>query len=132
MVQGPPVQTAANTDPPDPNVGPQPPATPTENQTELPPIDKDLLPGSWHASRPDGSKFALTLTDDGHFTWKFSAPKQKGDEFSGTYTIDGPVLMLERAGGGALAGVATFDGNNQFNFKMVGGPPEDKGLDFGK
>lgn len=132
MVQGPPQQPAATAEPPDPTIGPQLPATGAENQPELPPIDKDLLPGRWSASRPDGSKFALTMTDEGQFTWKFSAPKQKGDEFSGTYTIDGPVLMLQRAGGGALTGVATFDGNNQFNFKMVGGPPEDKGLDFGK
>jgi hypothetical protein len=132
MVQGPPQQPAPTPNPPDAGVEPQAPVIPAENESDLPPIDKDLLPGRWTASRPDGSKFALTLTDDGQFTWKFAAPKQKGDEFSGTYTIDGPVLMLQRAGGGALAGVATFDGNSNFNFKMVGGPPEDKGLDFGK
>ena len=49
---------------------------------------------------PDGSNFALTLTDDGKFTWKFTVPKQKGDEFSGTYTTDGAVLVLQRDGGG--------------------------------
>jgi hypothetical protein len=132
MVQGPPPAPQVTPEPPDASLVPQPAANQAENPPDLPPIDKDLLPGSWRASRPDGSRFALTLTDDGQFSWKFSAPKQKGDEFSGNYTIDGPVLMLERAGGGALAGVATFDGNNHFNFKMVGGPPEDKGLDFGK
>lgn len=135
MVQGPPQQPSTPTDPAqvsDTNVVPQPAVTPADNQPELPAIDKDLLPGSWSASRPDGSMFALSLTDDGNFNWKFSGPKQKGDEFSGTYTIDGPVLMLQRMGGGALAGVATFSGNNKFNFKMVGGPPDDKGLDFGK
>lgn len=133
MVQGPPQQptTTAETTT-DPSVVAQPPVTPADNQPEPPAIDKDLLPGAWSASRPDGSKFSLKLSDDGKFTWKFSAPKQKGDEFSGTYTIDGPVLMLQRESGGALAGVATFDGNSRFNFKMVGGPPEDKGLDFGK
>jgi hypothetical protein len=73
------------------------------------------------------------MTDDGKFTWKYAPPKQKGEEFGGTYTIDGPVLVLERqGGGGALAGTATFDGIGKFNFKMVGGPPEDKGLDFNK
>ncbi len=71
------------------------------------------------------------MTDDGKFTWNYAPPKQKGQEFGGTYTTDGPVLVLEREGnGGALAGTAIFDGNGKFNFKMVGGPPEDKGLDF--
>ena len=131
MVQGPPQQPAT---PPDADpaaaVTPNPPA---DAAPEAPPIDPKLLPGKWSASRPDGSKFSLTLTDDGNFTWKFSVPKQKGDEFSGTYKTDGPVLILERAGGaGAMAGVATFSGEDGFNFKMVGGPPEDKGLDFSR
>ena len=99
---------------------------------QLPAVDKDLLPGTWSAARDDGSMFRLTLTDDGKFTWKYAPPKQKGEEFGGTYTVDGPVLILERKAGGALAGTATFDGNGKFNFKMVGGPPEDKGLDFNK
>ena len=96
------------------------------------PIDKDLLPASWKAARDDGSKFELRLTDDGNFTWTFSPPKQKGEEFGGTYTTDGPVLILQRKEGGALAGVVTFDGEKKFNFRMVGAPPEDKGLDFSR
>jgi tetratricopeptide (TPR) repeat protein len=129
MIQGPAKQDPAG--PPDASVAvtPMPPA---ENESQPDPIDKDLLPGNWKASRPDGSKFALKLTDDGKFTWKFSPPKQKGEEFEGTYSIEGPVLILQRAEGGALAGTATFDGNDKFNFRMVGAPPEDKGLDFAK
>jgi hypothetical protein len=43
------------------------------------------------------------------------------------------VLILERKeGGGALAGTVTFDGDGKFNFRAVGGPPEDTGLDFSK
>jgi tetratricopeptide (TPR) repeat protein len=127
MIQGPPKQDPAT--PPDAAVTPMPPA---EDEAQPPPLDKDLLPGNWKSSRPDGSKFALKLTDDGKFTWKFSPPKQKEEEFGGTYSIEGPVLILQRAEGGALAGTATFDGNDKFNFRMVGAPPEDKGLDFGK
>lgn len=132
MVQGPPKQETPAT-PPDPAVA-EAPATPADGGPQPDPIDKDLLPGSWSASRPDGSSFSLNLTDDGKFTWKFALPKQKGDEFGGTYSIDGPVLILQRegGGGGALAGTATFDGDDKFNFRMVGAPPEDKGLDFGK
>jgi tetratricopeptide (TPR) repeat protein len=148
MVQGPPKQSPS-TQPPGPGnsapgnpapgdlgpdtPGPGPDASTASTDTPQPPaIDKDLLPGTWSASREDGSKFRLTMSDDGNFTWKYAPAKQKGEEFGGTYTIDGPVLVLERKEGGALAGTATFDGNGKFNFKMVGGPPEDKGLDFNK
>ena len=57
---------------------------------------------------------------------------QKGEELTGTYSVDGPVLILERKEGGALAGTARFTGDNKLNFKLVGGPTEDKGLDFGR
>ena len=134
MIQGP----AKNDPAPEPTPGAvENSATVGNTQTssdapQPPPIDKALLPGSWKAARADKSNFDLTLTDDGKFTWKFSPPKQKVQEFGGTYTTDGPVLILERAEGGALAGVATFDGADRFNFRMVGAPPEDKGLDFSK
>jgi len=130
MIQGPPKQTEPS-EPPAPGAQ-SASTTPSDEGPQPDPIDKDLLPGSWRSARNDGSKFELKLTDDGNFTWKFSPPKQKGEEFGGTYTVDGPVLALERKEGGALAGVVTFDGNSKFNFRMVGAPPQDKGLDFSK
>ncbi len=99
---------------------------------EIAPVDKTLLPGKWSASREDGSRFSLVLTDEGTFVWKFSAPNHKSEELRGNYSVDGPVLILERKEGGALAGTASFTGDSQMNFKLVGAPPEDKGLDFAK
>jgi hypothetical protein len=72
------------------------------------------------------------MTDDGQFQWKYSAPNQKGDEFAGTYTVDGPVLVLERKEGGALAGTVTFGDDGRLLFKMVGAAPDDKGLSFAR
>ena len=135
MVQGPQGQLASGQPPDTTTVSATPTPGPdgSTDAAQPPPIDQSVLPGTWNASREDGSKFRLTMTDDGKFTWKYAPPKQKGDEFSGTYTVDGPVLVLEREkNGGALAGTATFDGDGKFNFKMVGGPPEDKGLNFAK
>jgi tetratricopeptide (TPR) repeat protein len=104
-----------------------------ENQSPSPePVDKELLPGEWSASREDGSRFRLVLTNEGTFIWKFSAPNNKTEELRGNYSVDGPVLILERKEGGALAGTAKFTGDSQMNFKLVGAPPEDKGLDFNK
>lgn len=132
MVQGPPKQDQS--EPPGPGPGTPAPADSAGGTPQQPPdIDTALLPGTWRASRPDGSKFELNLTDDGNFTWKFAPPRQKPQEFGGTYKVEGPVLVLERKeGGGALAGTVTFDGDGKFNFRAVGGPPDDTGLDFGK
>ena len=112
-----------------PGPAPAGPATPP-----LDSVDKTLLPGTWSASRNDGSKFRLVLAEDGKFTWTFSPPNQnqKGEELTGNYTVDGPVLILERREGGALAGTAKFTGDEQMNFKLVGAPTEDTGLDFEK
>jgi hypothetical protein len=86
--------------------------------------------GTWNAARSDDSKFELTLTKDATFTWKFSAKQQPAQEFSGTYTVEGNVLALERKDGGSLIGAVTPGGAKAFNFRLVGAPPEDKGLDF--
>ena len=64
------------------------------------------------------------------FTWKFFSKQQPAQEFSGTYTVEGNVLALERKDGGSLIGEVTPGGAKKFNFRLVGAPPEDKGLDF--
>jgi hypothetical protein len=118
---------------------PQPPTDaaavpgPQGNQASAPSgpaIDPQLLMGAWKASREDGSQFQLTLGKDETFHWTFSAPKQEPKELHGKYTVDHNVLALEQEGGGALVGQVTPEGGNKFNFKMVGSPPEDKGLEF--
>lgn len=106
------------------------PATATSAPPAPEAVDKSRLPGTWNASRTDGSKFQLQLTDDGKFTWTYSSPNHQDEELTGSYSIEGPVLILERGEGGALAGVAKFTGDAQMNFKLVGAPTEDQGLDF--
>ena len=109
----------------------QPPPQPAaETQPAARPIDASTLVGSFHAARADDSKFELTLTKDATFTWKFSPKQQPAQEFSGTYTVEGNVLALERKDGGSLIGEMTPGGAKKFNFRLVGAPPEDKGLDF--
>jgi hypothetical protein len=74
----------------------------------------------------------LSLNEEGTFHWKYTNPNQKGDQFGGTYAVDGPVLILQRNEGGALSGTVTFSDDEDFLFKLVGAPPDDKGLDFSK
>ena len=94
-------------------------------------MDGAKLVGSWTADRAsDNSKFSLKLTADKKFTWSFSKAG-KNNEFGGTYSMDGAVLVLQRADGGTMPGLVTL-GSGGFNFKLYGGPPDDKGLDFKK
>ncbi len=86
--------------------------------------------GTWKASRPDGSSFVLTITDDAKFTWSFTQKDQAPQEFSGTYTVETNVLALERKDGGALIGEITPGEPGNFNFRMLGAYDADKGLNF--
>jgi hypothetical protein len=96
------------------------------------PIDKATLVGAWKAARADGSKFNLTLTDDAKFTWSFAPKGQAAQEFGGTYTVEGNVLALERKDGGSLIAAVTPGSKEKFNFKLLGGPDDDTGLDFSR
>jgi len=120
MLSAPPAATAEQP-------SPQPAA---ETQPTATPIDETTLIGSFHAARADDSKFELTLTNNATFTWKFSSKQQPPQAFSGTYTVEGNVLALERKDGGSLIGEVIPGGAKKFNFRLVGAPPEDKGLDF--
>jgi len=109
-----------------PNPGDQPAGS------EMTPIDPKLLIGTWKASREDGSQFGLTLTEDAKFTWSFTPKGQAAQEFGGTYTVEDNVLALERQDGGSLiAEIAPGDAAN-FNFRMLGAPEADTGLNFSK
>ena len=90
-----------------------------------------MLVGTWKATRDDGSNFELILTKEATFTWKFSQ-KEIAQEFGGKYKLEGNVLALERKEGGSLIAVVTPNGETKFNFKMLGAPGEDPGLDFGR
>lgn len=111
----------------------QPPLPPPEANRPAPkPVDPAMLVGTWKAARPDGSKFDLTLTNDAKFTWSFAQKDKAPQEFGGTYTVEGNVLALERKDGGSLVAEVTPGGEAKFNFKMVGAPTEDPGLDFNR
>ena len=94
------------------------------------PIDAAKVVGKWKARRPEGTTFALELTGDSKFTWRYERGKTK-EEFGGKYSVDGAILVLERTDGAQMPGLVTLTGKG-FNFKLYGGPPDDPGLDFMK
>jgi hypothetical protein len=102
---------------------------PTQPLAEAEPVDPAALAGTWHASRDDGSKFDLALKPDKTFTWKF-AQKGHSEVMTGTYGVEQAMLIMQSKKGGAMLGQVTMDGNDAFNFKMPGAPPDDPGLTF--
>ncbi|MFN0017647.1 MAG: tetratricopeptide repeat protein [Pirellulaceae bacterium] len=93
------------------------------------PISVNTLAGQWKSTREDGSKFGLDLRDDKTFTWKFNQGDRKED-FSGTYTTEGSLLLLQKQDGGAMVGHVIQEGDGKFTFKLLGAPAEDPGLSF--
>ena len=73
----------------------------------------------------------MTLNSDATFNWKFTQ-KDTVQEFGGTYTVEGNVLALERKDGGSLIAGVVPNGEQKFNFKLLGAPKEDPGLNFSK
>lgn len=100
-----------------------------------PNLNTTAIVGTWHATRDDG-RFDVTLNADQTFTWKFTQG-QRADEIKGTYSSQGPVLVLATKDQGSMAGKVTLtpgqgDMANEFQFQMVGGNPNDPGLKFVK
>jgi hypothetical protein len=106
------------------------PAT-AEGERDSHPINAQTLAGTWQSSRDDGSKFSLNLGNDKTFTWKFDQG-DRHEGFSGTYTTEGSLLLLQKKDGGAMVGHVTQDGDGKFTFKLVGAPADDPGLTFSK
>ena len=116
----------------DPGTRPAPaaqdPQVAGDDQPQPPDIDAAAVVGRRTARRADGTSFTLNLTADDKFTWAYERGGKK-QEFGGTYSIDGAVLVLERSDKATMPGLVTMD-NDGFNFKLFGAPEDDPGLDF--
>lgn len=102
-----------------------------ETDEKGPDIRLDIM-GEWKAARPDGGTIGLDVRKDGRFSWEVTEKSGKKDAFEGTFTLEGPLLVLERASGGALMGRVMAVSEKEFAFKVVGGPADDPGLVFRK
>ncbi len=106
--------------------------TPDPVPTNEPNLDTKAIVGTWQATRDDG-RFEVTLNADQTFTWKFTKD-QRTEEITGTYSSQGPVLVLTTKDQGAMAGKVTLPQGQgearEFQFQMVGSNPNDPGLKF--
>lgn len=100
--------------------------------TPATPVDPAAIVGDWNASRDDGSTFNLKISGEDKFTWTYTPKDQAPQSFDGTYKLEGNVIALERDGGGSMVAEITNNDGTRFNFKMVGAPDEDPGLNFAR
>jgi hypothetical protein len=104
---------------------------PAKPEAAAKPVEAAMLVGAWKSSRADGSTFALTLTKDGKFNWKYTQ-KGKTQDYSGPYTVADNLLILKQNDNPVMVGQVTLSGENQFTFKLPGENPSDPGLTFEK
>ena len=136
--EGQPAQVANQAQPPQGQGNP--PANPTPVQgastaPEAPPLPTGPVPanllGTWTASPGQGVTISLNVSDDKSFTWKV-VEKGQSREFKGEATFDNEVLALVPPEMPPMVAKVTWKDPAHFNFKAVGTPSDDPGLDFGK
>ena len=127
---------AANTGPSD-----TPPANPTpapgQENNEPPPLPSGPVPtnlvGSWTSSPSKNVSITLTIGADKNFSWKVVENGQ-AREFKGEPGFDGEknILALAPPDMPPMVGEVSVKDPSHFNFKAVGAPSSDPGLDFTK
>jgi len=99
--------------------------------TPPPAVANDALIGSWTASGPNNTKFDLTLTKEGAFTWAYTKGGKK-QEVKGVYAIDGNSLAMQPDGGGTMLMDLKLNGPTNLHADIVGANKGDPGLNFTK
>jgi hypothetical protein len=87
--------------------------------------------GTWTATSPDGAEFNLAMHDDGKFEWT-STRGSDSQSVEGVFAVEGQTLAMEPNAGGVMLGSVTDPSSGEFKFTLVGGLPDDPGLDFHK
>lgn len=96
-----------------------------------PPAKQGNPVGVWTAKPAADATIELSLCDDGTFTWRFT-DSRRTHELEGTFELAGSVLVLQPADSEAMVGNVTWNGEQEFEFKLIGGPPNDSGLRFNR
>ena len=109
-------------------------ATTSTATTSAQPARQGTLPGRWTATPAKDSQVALTMQEDGSFTWAVTAPGKPATTISGKSTLaDGMLTLADQNNqNGALAGKVTWQDENHFKFQVAGGGTNDPGLSFAR
>ena len=105
---------------------------PAQDQPPLPsgPLTANLL-GAWTARPTADVAITLTLGPEKAFAWKV-VDKGQAREFKGDAGLDNEILGLVPPDMPPMVGKVTWKDDGHFNFKALGTPSDDPGLDFGR
>jgi tetratricopeptide (TPR) repeat protein len=125
-------QLAAQLQPPPnqpPSAGEGAPPTATASASSAP---QGKLAGSWAATPAKDARIALSIMDNGDFTWAATSTGQPAKTITGKSTFDNGVLTLAGQDKqlGALVGQVAWQDDNHMTFRVMGAPQDDPGLKF--
>ena len=85
-------------------------------------VSQGKLAGSWAATPAKDSRVALTLQDDGNFTWAVTTPGKPAMTITGKSTFANGVLTLadQNNQNGALVGQVAWQDDNHMTFRVLG------------
>ena len=108
-----------------------PPAAPAAAPAQAAaPVKPGVLAGTWNAQPAPDTTIALRLGDDGSFRWTVTS-KGRPREINGNWSLANDMLTMAQAGeGGAMVGRVVWQAENRWNFRAMGGGPDDPGLMF--
>ena len=91
--------------------------------------EADLL-GSWASTGPGEAKFALTLTEEGEFSWEYTSGSDK-QQIKGVFVVDDGVLAMEPDSGGVML-ANVWNQDQGFRFDPVGSNDPNASIAFGR
>jgi len=107
-------------------------ATPAAEPPAAPAVKPGVLTGDWSTHPSQDTTIDLRLGDDQTFAWTVTA-KGKPRPITGNWSLADDVLTLAQASqGSAMVGRVVWQGENRWNFRVIGTGPQDPGLVFSR
>jgi hypothetical protein len=106
------------------------PPTPTTPAPASTPVKPGSLAGDWTAHAAGGTVINLHNGNDETFIWKVT-DKGKPRQLTGKWSLTNNLLTLAQEGdAGALVGRVSWQGDDKWNFRVIGAGADDPGLIF--
>jgi len=103
-----------------------------EPESEPAPPEGTSIAGAWTAEANGGGKVALTIKDDGSFSWTATRDGRTQTVSGASSTFDKGLLVLAPDQGPPLIGRVSWTDPTHMTFRVLGDGPDDPGLSFAK
>ena len=95
------------------------------------PAKEGKLTGTWTAMPDKNTTITFVVKEDGKFTWVVTSGGKSVASIGGEANFaNGSLGLNSAAQNGTMTGLTIWKDDTHFNFKIVGGPQEDPGLNF--